>query len=491
MRSLNRRDFLKTVSAGTVSLWMGGLHSCARKEKERPNIIYINVDDLGWKDLGFMGSEFYETPHIDALSQEGVVFTHAYAPAANCAPSRACCFTGQYTPRHGIYTVNNSDRGDPRTRRLIPIENRTALPENQVTIAENLKANGYATAHIGKWHLGDDPTTQGFDTNIGGSNIGHPKSYFSPYQNTHLENGPEGEHLTDRLTDEAIRFIQDKQVQPFFLHLAYYAVHTPLQPKADKLAKYLKKQGAPGQNNAKYAAMIDSVDENIGRILQALDNLNLADKTVVVFSSDNGGVRRRTSMAPLRAGKGSYYEGGIRVPLIVRWSGHFKSGIRCETPVSGIDFYPTFLELTHTPKTEGKVLDGISMLPLMTRRGKIKERPLFWHFPIYLEGGNQETRDCVFRTRPGSVVQMGDWKLHEYFEDRSLELYNLKEDIGEKHNRVEAYPKIAKELYQKLEAWRKALGAPVLTRLNPEYDRKYDMSLRSRGTFPKGSHLNI
>lgn len=209
-------------------------------------------------------------------------------------------------------------------------------------------------------------------------------------------------------------------------------------------------------------------------------SLNRRDflKTVVVFSSDNGGVRRVTSMAPLKAGKGSYYEGGIRVPLIISWPGKYKPGMTCDTPVSGIDLYPTFLELTHTPKTEGKVLDGISMLPLMTRRGKIKERPLFWHFPIYLEGGNQETRDPVFRTRPGSVVQMGNWKLHEYFEDRSLELYNLREDVGEKYNRVEEYPEKAKELHQRLDAWRKAVGAPIPARLNPEYDRRYDMRLR-------------
>ena len=478
VRFLNRRDFLKTASAGTISLWMGSLHSCARKDKEKPNIIYINVDDLGWKDLGFMGSTYYETPHIDALARKGVVFTNAYAAAANCAPSRACCFTGQYAPRHGIYTVDNSDRGDSRTRKLIPVENRTALPENQETMAENLKDHSYATIHIGKWHLGEDPTTQGFDRNIGGSNIGYPKSYFSPYQNAHLEDGPEGEYLTDRLTDEAIRFIQDNQTQPFFLHLAYYAVHTPLQPKADKLEKYQNKPGVPGQSNTKYAAMVESLDENIGRLLKVLEGLELADRTVVVFSSDNGGVRSITSMAPLRAGKGSYYEGGTRVPLIISWPGQLKSGVTCDAPVSGVDLYPTFLELSHTPKTEGKILDGISLVPFLTQRGRILDRPLFWHFPVYLEGGNRETRDSIFRTRPGSAMRMGDWKLHEYFEDRSLELYNLKEDIGEKHNRVEQYPEIARELYQRLDDWRKAVGAPIPTRLNPEYDRRSDMNLR-------------
>ncbi len=475
---LNRRDFLKTIGAGTVSLWMGSLHFCTRDKEEKPNIIYINIDDLGWKDLGAMGSEFYETPHVDALAQEGVVFTNAYASAANCAPSRACCLTGQYPPRHGIYTVNNSDRGNPRTRKLIPVKNRTDLPDDQVTIAENLKAKGYATAHIGKWHLGDDPTSQGFDINIGGSGIGHPKSYFSPYQNPRLEDGPTGEYLTDRLADEAIRFISNNRTQHFFLYLAFYAVHTPLQPKPDKLDKYLKKQGVLGQNNAKYAAMIESMDENIGRILEALEKLNLAKKTAVVFSSDNGGVRRITSMAPLRAGKGSYYEGGIRVPFIIRWPGKIEPGIKCEIPVHGVDFYPTILEMTQTPKTEGKGLDGLSLVPHFTQIGKIDERPLFWHFPVYMEGGNRETRDPVFRTRPGSAVRMGDWKLHEYFEDGGLELYNLREDIGEKRNLAQKYPEKMKELHQRLISWRESLQAPVPPGLNPDYDEEYDKKLR-------------
>ena len=457
---------------------MGSLHFCTREKEEKPNIIYINIDDLGWKDLSFMGSEFYETPHVDALAKEGVVFTNAYAPAANCAPSRACCLTGQYPPRYGIYTVNNSDRGNPRTRKLIPVKNRTDLPDDQVTIAENLKANGYATAHIGKWHLGDDPTSQGFDINIGGSSIGHPKSYFSPYQNPHLGDGPPGEYLTDRLTEEAVRFVSNNQSQPFFLHLAYYAVHAPLQPKPDKLDKYLKKQGAAGQNNARYAAMIESMDENIGRILEALDKLNLAQTTAVVFSSDNGGVWRITSMAPLRAGKGSYYEGGIRVPLIIRWPRKIKPGIRCEIPVHGIDLYPTFLGMTRTSRTEGKTLDGLSLVPLFTQTGKIDERPLFWHFPVYLEGGNRETRDPVFRTRPGSAVRMGDWKLHEYFEDGGLELYNLREDIGEKYDLAQKYPEKTIDLHRRLVSWRESLRAPVPPGLNPDYDEEYDKKLR-------------
>ena len=464
---------------------MGSFESCSSREKIKPNIIYINIDDLGWKDLGLMGSEYYETPYIDKLAREGVVFTDAYAPSANCAPSRASCLTGMYAPRHGIYTVNNSDRGDLRTRKLIPVENQTVLPDSFVTIAESLKLNGYVTAHMGKWHLGEDPRTQGFDVNIAGNTSGHPPSYFSPYQNPNLEDGPEGEYLPDRLTTEAIRFAKNNQSRPFFLHMSYYAVHTPLQPKPEKQEKYLKKQGTAGQNNAKYAAMVESVDENVGRLLAVLDELRLSERTVVVFTSDNGGVKRITSMKPLRAGKGAYYEGGIRVPLTIKWPGKIKPGTECSTPVNGIDFYPTFLEMTRTQKPEGSILDGVSLIPLLIQSGQIEKRPLFWHFPIYLEGGNDETRDPVFRTRPGSVIRLGDWKLHEYFEDGGLELYNLKEDIGETENLIEAYPEKAKELHKKLNSWREKLEAPVPKQLNPGYDEKFDKAKRRSSAVEK------
>ena len=480
MSTLNRRDFLKTLGTGTLSLCVASLQRCASNSLLKPNILYINIDDLGWKDLGFMGNPYYETPHIDNLAGQGLVFTNAYAPSANCAPSRASCLTGLYAPRHGIYTVNNSDRGDIRTRRLIPIENKTVLHDSFKTIAEALRQNGYKTAHIGKWHLGDSPRSQGFDVNIAGNTFGHPPSYFSPYKNPDLEDGPEGEYLTDRLTAEAIRFIQDNRSRPFFLHMSYYAVHSPLQPKPEKRDKYLHKQAAGGWSNARYAAMVDSMDENVGRLLQTLKDLGLSNNTVVLFTSDNGGVFRFTSSAPLRAGKGAYYEGGIRVPLIVRWPGKIEPGTECGTPVSGIDFYPTFLEVTRTPNPEGVILDGVNLVPLLTKAGPTEERPLFWHFPIYLEGGNRETRDPVFRTRPGSVVRMGDWKLHAYYEDGGLELYNLSEDIGETKNLIEIYPEKAKELYERLTSWRMNLKAPMPTELNPEYDKDYDRIQRRR-----------
>jgi arylsulfatase A-like enzyme len=481
---MKRRDFLQKIGrsavAGLAASSVAGFQTfCKSPAQETPNIVLITVDDLGWKDLGCMGSRFYETPNIDRLAEEGVVFTSAYAPAANCAPSRASYLTGQYTPRHGIYTVNSSERGESRTRKIIPIENKTVLDDKKSTIANELKKTGYVTAHVGKWHLGEDPKTQGFDVNVGGSVYGHPKSYFSPYQNEYLADGPEGEYLTDRLTDETLKFLSSVQKNPFFLHLSYYAVHTPIQAKKDSVAKYENKQTFSRQNNPKYAAMIETLDQNIGRVLYELEKLNLDQNTLVVITSDNGGMWRNTSMTPLRAGKGSYYEGGIRVPLIVRWLKNIRGGRRLDVPVSGIDFYPTFLGLVSKYHGKNDILDGVNLMPLLMEKGQWQKRPLFWHFPIYLENGNPETRDPVFRTRPGSVIRLGSWKLHEYFEDGGIELYNLKNDIGEKQNLSERRPDLVKELHGELMAWRNKVGAPVPSALNPDYDLDYDTKQRA------------
>ncbi len=481
---MKRRNFLqkigKSAVAGVAASSFAGIQTfCNIRSQERPNIVLIVIDDLGWKDLGCMGSLFYETPHIDRLAEEGVVFTNAYAPAANCAPSRASYLTGQWTPRHGIYTVNSSERGESRTRKLIPVANKTVLDGEQRTIAEELREIGYVTAHVGKWHLGEDPKTKGFDVNVGGSVYGSPKSYFSPYQNKYLADGPEGEYLTDRLTDEALRFLSQSKKKPFFLHLSYYAVHTPLQAKKGVAAKYEKKKASGRQNNPRYAAMVETVDQNIGRLLEKLENLGLDKNTLVVFTSDNGGVWRNTSMEPLRAGKGSYYEGGIRVPLVIRWLENIRGGRQSDVPVSGVDFYPTFLELARAPHGKYSVQDGVSLMSLLGEKSQIGERPLFWHFPIYLENGNPETRDPVFRTRPGSVMRIGDWKLHEYFEDNGIELYDLKNDIGETQNLSQKHPVLVRELHSKLLAWRNKVGAPVPSIHNPDYDPGYDQEQRA------------
>ena len=472
---MNRRDFLKSCACAAAGYALSDKAAYARSGQNPPNIVFIYIDDMGWRDVGFMGSQYYETPNIDRLAGQGMVFTNAYSNAPNCAPARACLLSGQYGPRHGVYTVNNSDRGPSRHRKLIPIENTTDLHSKVVTIAEAIKPAGYVSASMGKWHLGTDPHVgpkgQGFDVNIGGFSAGHPpKGYFVPYGNPELPDGPPGEYLTDRLTDEALKFIETNKNKPFFLYLPHYAVHTPLHAKQELIEKYKKKPGSRGHNNPKYAAMIESTDQGVGRIMDKLDELNLTNDTVVFFFSDNGGVRTITSNAPLRGGKGMLYEGGIREPMCVRWSGVVKPGTSCETPIIGIDFFPTLLEIAGVRKPRGKLLDGKSIMPLLKGGKRLNRKALYWHFPAYLQGRAEGARDPFFRTRPGGAIRAGDWKLIEYFEDGALELYNLKEDIGERMNLAKVKPEKTRELHKLMLVWRKATNAPVPTELNPEYN---------------------
>jgi arylsulfatase A-like enzyme len=439
---------------------------------DKPNIIYINVDDLGWADLGYQGSKYYETPHIDKLSKQGMVFSNAYAAAANCAPSRASALTGQAPPRHGVYTVNSSARGDSKTRKLIPTENTLHIKSNNVTLGNVLQQAGYITATIGKWHISDNPLRNGFDINIAGSTAGGPYAggYHSPYNYPNLVNDKPGEYLTDRLTDEAIKFIDSYKETPFFLYLSYFTVHTPIEAKPKKASYFKKKKGNEAQNNPNYAAMISSLDDNIGRLMKHLDTLKLSNETVVIFTSDNGGVYEKSKQTPLRAGKGSYYEGGIREPLIIRWTSQISPGLS-DTPVSHLDLFPTILEVIQF-RLQEKPLDGLSLVPLFNQR-KLAERALYWHFPIYLENGNQDTQDPIFRTRPGSAIRDGDWKLIQYFENNDVELYNLKYDLSEKYNLVESYESKSEELLEKLDVWRVSVQATVPKALNPDFiDKK-------------------
>jgi arylsulfatase A-like enzyme len=444
-------------------------------KKPQPNIILINIDDMGWRDVGFMGSEFYETPNIDQLASSGMVFTNAYASASNCAPSRACLMSGQWTPRHGIYTVGTSERGKSSDRKLIPIKNSTILPDQMITIAEVLQDAGYRTCHAGKWHLGQDPRDQGFDLSIGGTHHGHPTSYYPPYGNVPLD-APNGEYLTDLVMDRAIEFVKEAATGPFFLYYSPYAVHTPIHPVDSLFFKYAEKEPWMGQEHAGYASMIDNLDRNIGNLLAELEAEGISENTLIIFTSDNGGHFGITKQRPLRAGKGSYYEGGIREPFAIVWEGKIEGGQRSDIPVTNLDLYPTILEAAGLKKflrgKETLPLDGISLLPHLTKNKQIRERPLFWHFPIYLEAyvsEGYETRDALFRTRPGSLVRLGDWKLHQYFEDGGLELYNLKEDISERVNLAETNPDKTNELLKLLEEWRKSTGAPTPTEHNPEY----------------------
>lgn len=449
--------------------------SCEKPENKLPNIVYINIDDLGYKDLGFMGSEYYETPNLDKFATEGMFFTQGYASAANCAPSRACLMSGMNTPRHHIYTVGNPDRGDPRTRRIIPVANEVTLPDSIITIAEMLQPKGYVTATMGKWHLGEDPTSQGYDINLAGDHRGHPgrDGYFSPYNVANLEDGPDGEYLTDRLTNEAISFLEKHRDSTFFLYLPYYTVHTPLMGKEDLIQKYKQKKGIDGQDNPVYGAMVTAMDQNVGRLLSALDSLNLTDNTLVIFTSDNGGIRSVSSQEPLRAGKGSYYEGGIRVPLVISWPGKITPGTENNTPVVNMDFFPTLAAITNSPVSQVK--DGVDISPLLSGEA-IADRDLVWHFPIYLQAYNpkeDDGRDPLFRTRPGTVVRRGDWKLHYYYEDEGVELYNLAEDVGERNNLAAKNPGKVAELKQAMQEWIKNMEAETPSKTNPEFDSLY------------------
>lgn len=465
---------------GRISMLMmvglAGMPSCkAESVKEKPNIVFIMVDDMGWKDTGFMGSDFYETPHIDKLASKGVVFTNAYANAPNCAPSRACFLSGQYVPRHGVFTVNSAERGSAKKRKLIPPLNKRELDAKVFTMAEALKEQGYSTCHIGKWHMGEGeetgPLAQGFDLNIAGDHSGHPKSYFGPFNMRNLKTEKPNEYLTDRLTDEALKYIKGQKDNPFFLYFSHYSVHTPIQAKDSLINKYKGKTPGEINNHATYAAMIESTDESVGRVMKELERLGKLENTLVVFFSDNGGYGPVTSMSPLKGSKGMLYEGGIRVPMIVSWPKKIKKSRVCDIPVIGTDFYPTFIELAGAEKGQ-QILDGESLLPiLLSEDAKLKRKALYWHFPAYLKMyRGMEKSHGYWRTTPASAIRKGDWKLIEYFEDNSLELYNLKEDIGETQNLVKTKPEKVKDLLLELKAWRTELHAPVPTERNPMYE---------------------
>ena len=438
----------------------------------KPHILYINADDLGVMDVGY-NNDIFVTPNIDRLQREGMTFTKGYAPAANCAPSRACVHSGQWSARHGVYTVGSSERGNAKTRRLIPTPNRTDLDDKIVTMAEALKSAGYATIHLGKWHLGDDPRTQGFDVNIGGNHGGSPTGgYFAPWSKAQMsgitEDLPKKTHRMDVFGPAAASFIAENKDKPMFIHFSPYLVHTPIQAVPEFVDSYKDKNV-----NAAYASMVQKFDEGIGTVLAALDKHGLADKTLVVFSSDNGGIRKINPQDPLRAGKGSYYEGGIREPMVMRWPGKIKPGSTCDVPVCSLDFYPTFLAAAGVAAPDGTLLDGVNIMPLMTQSGEIAERELYWHFPIYLQkysAADDNGRDPLFRTRPGSAMRKGKWKLHEYFEDGAFELYDLDADPGESNDLSGKMPDKTAELAAVLRTWREKIGAPVPTELNPKFD---------------------
>lgn len=471
-----RRAFLQHLALG-ASLFAAG--EAAPSAPSKPNVLFILADDLGWRDLGCFGSTFYETPHLDALAADGVRFSQAYAACPVCSPTRASILTGKYPARMATTdwfgapqpeAVPGNDRFNRKP--LLPAPYVEHLPLEEVTFAEAFKEYGYATFFAGKWHLGGEgffPKAQGFDINKGGNHRGSPPSYFSPYKNPQLPDGPTGEHLPERLASETCSFIEQHRSVPFLAYLSMYSVHTPLQGRPDLIEKYEKKAaalvasgpewGKEGerevrliQKHAVYAAMVEAMDTAIGKVIECLKSLNLYDNTVIVFTSDNGGLSTSeghpTSNLPLRAGKGWLYEGGIRVPLIVRASGGAVGGLS-EVPLCSTDYYPTLLELTGQPPRPAQHLDGVSFAPVLTGKPFSGHDTLYWHYPHY---GNQGGA-------PGGAIREGDWKLIVHFEERPAELYNLAEDPGELHDRAAEDPAKVTALRARLCAWQSEVGA--------------------------------
>ena len=527
MKIRRKKYFMSII----FSLLLVLLSSCSDQSNPRPlNIVFFLVDDLGWRDVGSFGSEFYDTPNIDQLAQKGIKFTNAYATSHVCSPTRASIMTGKYPARLNL-TDWIGGRRSYTFERLTSPDFLQELPLEETTIAEALRAHGYATAHIGKWHLGEDPhgpLEQGFDMRVPNWNKGWPKAgYYAPFELDGIEDEP-GQYLTDRLTDYAEEFISEKQNQPFFLYMSHYAVHDPIHGRPDLVEKYRKKlasieqsnlpsfvlEGNPDdpqpltneqlsslinqpshqgyqalpertvkikqhQDNIHFAAMVESMDESLGRIIDHIDHLGLTDNTLIVFAADNGGMSGgnfgranriisedaldgafATSNLPLRGAKGWLYEGGIRVPMVVKWPMKFLDSNRIvEEPIISTDFYPSLLEMAGLPASNDQTLDGVSFVPAL--KGEPFDRgPIFWHFPQYSNHGMQS---------PGGAVRLGDYKLLEYFENNTVQLFNLREDIGEQNDLSLTEPKIKEKLTTLLHSWRKDVKAQM-PQQNPNYD---------------------
>ncbi len=474
------RTLAITIALLTTGLFAGPAnpgpvpaHVRGQSNSDRPpNIVILLVDDLGWIDLATQGSEFYRTPHIDRLADNGMRFTSAYASCAVCSPTRAAIQTGRYPARIGVTDWIRALFQGGESGHVVPTDyvsnadeklecppNPFAMPLSEVTLAEALRPAGYVSCHIGKWHLGTTdfwPTGQGYDVNIAGCDYGQPPSYFDPYVRGNQKGFPtmkprrEGEYLTDRLSDEAVKFIRENRDRPFFLNMDYYAVHTPLMGKPELIDQYEGKSWKE-QDNAVYGAMIQAVDDATGKILRALDEAGVADRTLVIFTSDNGGLLGSTSNLPLRAGKGWPYEGGIRIPLIVRWPGVVNQGIVCPQPVSSIDLFPTILEAVGIAKPAGRAIDGVSLVDLLRSGGRtqLPARQLFWHFPHYR---SQEIG-------PYSIIRDGRWKLIKWYEGPRLELYDLDADLGEEHDLAAEMPDRVRQLDARMTAELESEGA--------------------------------
>lgn len=481
---LNRREFVRAAVGAAAGLSVSALAKAAVAKK--PNFLFVLVDDLGWADLGCFGSTFYDTPHLDRLARSGMKFLDAYAACPVCSPTRAAIMTGRHPVRVDItdWIKGMSNNGK---RRLICPEDRDNLAHEEVTLAEVLKDNGYQTFFAGKWHLGEKgfwPEDQGFDINKGGHHKGSPPGgYYSPYKNPALKDGPKGEYLPDRLTDETIGFMKTRdKSKPFLAYLAYYTVHTPIQSGPRHLEKYktrlakMPRNDSPNvvtehngktkrwQDRPDYATMVQGMDDNIGRLMDAIEAMGIDDNTVVIFTSDNGGLATLgrpgpTSNAPLRSGKGWCYEGGIRVPLIIRAPGLTRPGTVSQEPVVSMDYFPTLLEMAGIGLKPALHADGCSLVGLIKKGTPLNRDAICWHYPHY--HGSTWT--------PGAAIRARDWKLIAFYEEDKIELYHLINDIGETTDLAQKMPKKARQMHDMLKAWQKKMDAKM-PRVNPTYD---------------------
>lgn len=444
-------------------------------EPPKPNIVFILADDLGWSDVGYNGAKFYETPNIDSMCKTGMKFNRAYSAGPNCLPTRACLLSGMYTPRTQIWTPGGKSKGKKENMKLLtPTLSSSTLPSklelksSVISIAEVLKTAGYKTGRFGKWHVGRD--TQGFDVSESDGKGGDLKKnhYGSP-------------DVHEWLTDASCKFIEDNKNKPFFLYLTHWDVHLPLKVRSEYLKPFEKKLKESTWNykwNPKYAGMIKAVDISVGRVRDKLKELGLDKNTLFIFSSDNGGHASVTTNAPLLAGKGAFFEGGVRVPTYMVWPGVIKPGTECNTPITSVDFMPTFAEVAGAELPKDQPVDGISILPLL-KGEKLKKRAIFWHYPMYLSGHKLSkvlpvhgTENMYWRAVPSSMIMKGDWKLMHLFEDNSIRLYNVADDISEAKDLSKEQPKIAQRLFEELKAWQKETMALIPTEENPEFSGK-------------------
>lgn len=447
--------FLSSCSSGSgTSLKQVEPVTVAITDELKPDILMVVVDDLGWADVGFSGGQSHLTPRIDAFAKEAVFYDNAYADAPNCAPSRCSMLTGLATPQHGVLTVGSSRRGKRELRKVEPVPSVRFLSPDVTTLPDRLLENDYRTVHIGKFHVGPDPLDYGFTDQVAGSGAGHPKSYSSPYRNAALVDGPEGEYLTDRLADEAIEFIKDDGGQPLFMHLSFYSVHTPIQPRSDLLANSKRRLPQARGVEQRYDAMVSAVDEAFGRVIDVFESRDRP--SMIIFTSDHGGFGPLADNGALRGSKGMLYEGGIRVPLLIRWPDGGQ-GVCAHAPVMLRDLVPTILEVTGT-KHHVHDFDAVAISSDQNDVASVG-RSLHWHFPVYLE--RDSSVEGPWRTTPVAAVRKGEYKLIEFFEDGRLELYDLRDDPSESRNLAGSYPEVVTNLQSEMAAWRRNVGARV------------------------------